>query len=91
MISASTAFMQKVNNGDIPLVRMQLVTSSGRTIWLEDGQFWGSSISFSEATSQDGAFSVGDAIIGGFSFSLTNFDRSLDILKSMFKRCNLTW
>lgn len=78
MISASTAFMQKVNNGDIPLVRMQLVTSGGRTIWLEDGQFWGSSISFSEATSQDGAFSVGDAIIGGFSFSLTNFDRSLD-------------
>ena len=78
MINASTAFMQKVNNGDIPLVRMQLVTSGGRTIWLEDGQFWGSSISFSEATSQDGAFSVGDAIIGGFSFSLTNFDRSLD-------------
>lgn len=78
MISASTAFMQKVNNGDIPLVRMQLVTSGGRTIWLEDGQFWGSSISFNEATSQDNAFSVGDAIIGGFNFSLTNFDRSLD-------------
>lgn len=78
MISASTAFMQKVNNGDIPLVRMQLTTSSGRTIWLEDGQFWGSGISFSEATSQDGAFSVGDAVIGGFNFSLTNFDRSLD-------------
>ena len=78
MISASAAFMQKVNNGDIPFVRMQLTTSSGRTIWLEDGDFWGSSISFNEATSQDGAFSVGDAVIGGFSFSLTNFDRSLD-------------
>ena len=78
MINASTAFMQKVNNGDIPLMRMQLTTSSGRTIWLEDGQFWGSSVSFTEATSQDGAFSVGDAVIGGFSFSLTNFDRSLD-------------
>ena len=78
MISASTAFMQKVNNGDIPFARMQLTTSSGRTIWLEDGQFWASSVSFNEATSQDGAFSVGDAVIGGFSFSLTNFDRSLD-------------
>ena len=78
MISASTAFMQKVNNGDIPFVRMQLTTSSGRTIWLEDGQFWASSVTFNEATSQDGAFSVGDAVIGSFNFSLTNFDRSLD-------------
>lgn len=78
MISASIAFMQKVNNGETPFVRMQLTTSSGRTIWLEDGQFWGSSVSFNEATSQDGAFTVGDAIIGGFNFSLTNFDRSLD-------------
>ena len=78
MISASTAYMQKVNNGEVPLVRMQLTTSSGRTIWLEDGQFWGSSVSFNEATSQDGAFTVGDAIIGGYNFSLTNFDRSLD-------------
>ena len=80
MISASTAFVQKVNNGDIPLVRMQLTTASGTSIWLEDGDFWGSSISFSEATSQDGAFSVGDAVIGGFNFSLTNFDRSLDAI-----------
>lgn len=78
MISASTAFMQKVNNGEVPLMRMQLTTSGGRTIWLEDGQFWGSSVSFSEATSQDGAFTVGDAVIGGYNFSLTNFDRSLD-------------
>ena len=74
----STAFMQKINNGDIPLMRMQLVTSSGRTIWLEDGQFWGNSISFSHATSQDGAFTVGSAVIGGFSFALTNFDRTFD-------------
>lgn len=78
MISASTAFLQKVNNGEVPLMRMQLTTSGGRTIWLEDGQFWGSSVSFNEATSQDGAFTVGDAVIGGFNFSLTNFDRSLD-------------
>lgn len=78
MISASTAFMQKVNNGDVPFVRMQLTTTSGRTIWIEDGQFWGDSISFSEATSEDGAFTVGSAIIGGFNFALTNFDRSFD-------------
>ena len=78
MISASTAYMQKVNNGEVPLMRMQLTTSSGRTIWLEDGQFWGAGVSFSEATSQDGAFTVGDAVIGGYNFSLTNFDRSLD-------------
>ena len=74
----STAFMQKINNGDIPLMRMQLIESSGRTTWIEDGQFWGSGISFSEATSQDGEFSVGSAIIGQFNFSLTNFDRSFD-------------
>ena len=78
MISASTAFVQKVNNGDVPLMRMQLISQNRQPIWIEDGQFWGSGISFSEATSQDGAFSVGDAVIGGFSFSLTNFDRSLD-------------
>jgi TATA-box binding protein (TBP) (component of TFIID and TFIIIB) len=81
MISASTAFLQKVNNGEIPLMRMQLTTARGRTIWLEDGQFWGQSVSFNEATSQDNAFSVGDAVIGGFSFSLTNFDRSLDSIE----------
>lgn len=78
MISASTAFVQKVNNGDVPLMRMQLISQNRQPIWIEDGQFWGSGIGFSEATSQDGAFSVGDAVIGGFSFSLTNFDRSLD-------------
>ena len=44
MISASTAFMQKVNNGDVPFVRMQLTTASGRTILIEDGDFWADSI-----------------------------------------------
>lgn len=78
MISCSEAYKAKINNGEVPLMRMQLTTQSGRTIWLEDGQFWGSSVSFSEATSQDGAFTVGDAVIGGYNFSLTNFDRSLD-------------
>ena len=78
MISASTAFMQKVNNGDVPFVRMQLTTASGRTILIEDGDFWADSISFSEATSDDGAFTVGSAIIGAFNFALTNFDRKFD-------------
>ena len=78
MISCSEAYKAKINNGEVPLMRMQLTTQSGRTIWLEDGQFWGSGVSFNEATSQDGAFTVGDAVIGGYNFSLTNFDRSLD-------------
>lgn len=78
MISCSAAYKAKINNGDVPLVRMQLISANGRTIWLEDGQFWGNSISFSDATSQDGAFTVGSAIIGCFNFGLTNFDRSLD-------------
>ena len=78
MISCSEAYKAKINNGDVPLVRMQLISANGRTIWLEDGQFWGNSISFSHATSQDGAFTVGSAIIGCFNFGLTNFDRSLD-------------
>lgn len=78
MITASSAFMEKVNNGEIPLMRMQLTTAAGRVIWLQDGQFWGDSISFGEATAQDGSFTVGSAVIGSFNFSLTNFDRSLD-------------
>ena len=78
MISCSEAYKAKINNGDVPLMRMQLISANGRTIWLEDGQFWGNSISFSHATSQDGAFTVGSAIIGCFNFGLTNFDRSLD-------------
>ena len=63
MISASTAFVQKVNNGDVPLMRMQLISQNRQPIWIEDGQFWGSGISFSEATSQDGAFSVDSAFL----------------------------
>ena len=78
MISCSEAYKAKINNGDVPLVRMQLISANGRTIWLEDGQFWGNSISFNDATSQDGAFTVGSAIIGSFGFGLNNFDRSLD-------------
>ena len=78
MISCSEAYKAKINNGEMPLVRMQLISANGRTIWLEDGQFWGNSISFNDATSQDGAFTVGSAIIGCFNFGMTNFDRSLD-------------
>ena len=78
MISCSEAYKAKINNGEMPLVRMQLISANGRTIWLEDGQFWGNSISFNDATSQDGAFTVGCAIIGSFGFGLNNFDRSLD-------------
>lgn len=78
MISASTEYLAKVNNGDIPLVRMQLTTSGGTSYWLEDGQFWSDGFSFSEATSQDGSFDVGSAIIGGFHFALNNFGGSFD-------------
>lgn len=78
MINCSDAFKAKINNGDIPLVRMQLVTSGGQTFTIEDGMFWGNSVSFSHATSQDGAFTVGSAVIGSFTFALTNFDRTFD-------------
>lgn len=78
MINCSDAFKAKINNGDIPFVRMQLITASGRTFTIEDGMFWGNSISFSHATSQDGAFTVGSAVIGSFTFALTNFDRTFD-------------
>lgn len=74
MISASTAFLQKVNNGDVPFVRMQLVPAVGNSVLIEDGDFWADSVSFSEAVSEDGAFTVGSAIIGGFNFALNNFD-----------------
>lgn len=78
MISCSSAFLAKINNGEIPFTRMQLTTSAGRVIWLEDGQFWSNGISFSDATSSDGVFTVGSAVIGSFNFTLNNFDRSLD-------------
>lgn len=78
MISASSAFMAKVNNGETPYVRMQLTTAAGRSIWIEDGQFWGDSISFQEAVSSEGSFDFGGAVIGAFNFSLNNFDRSFD-------------
>lgn len=78
MITCSAAFKAKINNGDIPFVRMQLVTSAGRTIWIEEGQFWGNSVSFSHATSQEGVFTIGSAVIGSFNFALTNFNREFD-------------
>ena len=78
MISVSTAFMQKINNGEIPSIRMQMVTADSRTIWFENDQLWSEGVSFSEATTQDGAFSVGSAVIGSFSFTLNNFSRYLD-------------
>lgn len=78
MITASAAYLAKINNGDIPFMRMQLTTASGRVIWLDDGQFWGNGVSFSNAVCQDGAFTVGSAVIGSYNFTLTNFDRSLD-------------
>lgn len=78
MISVSTAFMQKINNGEIPSIRMQMVTADSRTIWFENDQLWSEGVSFSEATTQDGSFSVGSAVIGSFSFALNNFNRYLD-------------
>ena len=71
--TASQAFMAKVNNGEIPSIRMQFVPASGTAFWLDDGDFWADSISFSEATSQSGEFSVGAAVIGSFEFTLNNF------------------
>ena len=70
----SADFMAKVNNGETPYVRMQLVTASGREIWIEYGDCWGNSITFSEAVSDEGAFNVGGAVIGSFNFALNNFD-----------------
>lgn len=78
MITASSAFMEKVNNGETPYIRMQLVPAVGNPIWIEDGQFWGNSFTFSEAVSNDGSFEVGGAIIGAFNFSLNNFSREFD-------------
>ena len=78
MINVSTAFMQKINNGEIPSIRMQMVTADSRTIWFENDQLWSEGVSFSEATTQDGTFSVGSAVIGSFSFTLNNFNRYLD-------------
>jgi len=78
MITASTAFMQKVNNGETPSIRMQFISAVGQSFWIEDDRFWADSISFSEATSNDGSFDVGSAIIGVFNFTLNNFDRFFD-------------
>lgn len=78
MINASAAYMEKVNNGETPSIRMQFIPAVGQSFWLEDDRFWSDSVSFSEATSSDGSFDVGGAIIGGFNFTLNNFDRYFD-------------
>jgi hypothetical protein len=78
MITASAAFMEKVNNGEIPFIRMQLVQADNTSIWLEDERFWADSVTFTEATSQEDAFTVGSAIIGSFNFFINNFDRGMD-------------
>ena len=77
-IPVSSDFMAKVNNGETPYVRMQFIPAVGNPFWIEDGQFWGNTINFSEATSNEGAFEVGGAVIGAFNFSLNNFDRTFD-------------
>ena len=69
----SADFMAKVNNGETPYVRMQFIPVDGEPFWIEDGDFWGNSVSFSEAVSQEGAFEVGGAVIGAFNFSLNNY------------------
>ena len=77
-IPVSSDFMAKVNNGETPYVRMQFIPAVGNPFWIEDGQFWGNTVNFSEATSNEGAFEVGGAVIGAFNFSLNNFDRTFD-------------
>lgn len=78
MISTvSQAFKDKLNNGEVPSIRMQFIPATGQAFWLSDGDFWSSGTSFSEATSNQGEFSVGAAVIGSFSFVLNNFDGNL--------------
>ena len=74
----SAEFKAKINNGETPFVRMQFIPVVGNSFFIEDGDFWMGSISFSEAVSNEGAFEVGGAVIGGFNFSLNNFDRKFD-------------
>ena len=77
MITASQAFMNKVASGEVPSMRMQFIPASGEPFYLSDGDFWAESISFSEATSQSGSFTVGAAVIGEFNFTLNNFGGTL--------------
>ena len=74
----SAEFKEKINNGETPFVRMQFIPVVGNSFFIEDGDFWMGSITFSEAVSSEGAFEVGGAVIGGFNFSLNNFDRKFD-------------
>ena len=77
MITASQAFMNKVASGEVPSMRMQFIPASGEPFYLSDGDFWAESISFNEATSQSGTFTVGAAVIGEFNFTLNNFGGTL--------------
>ena len=74
----SAEFKEKINNGETPFVRMQFIPVVGNSFFIEGGDFWMGSITFSEAVSNEGAFEVGGAVIGGFNFSLNNFDRKFD-------------
>ena len=75
--TVSQAFKAKLVNGEIPKIRMQFVPASGEAFWLSDGDFWADGTSFTEATSVNGEFSVGAAIIGAFNFTLNNFEGNL--------------
>jgi hypothetical protein len=75
--TVSQAFKAKLANGEIPKIRMQFVPASGDAFWLSDGDFWADGTSFTEATSANGEFSIGAAIIGAFNFTLNNFDGNL--------------
>jgi len=77
MITASQAFMNKVASGEVPSMRMQFIPATGDPFYLSDGDFWADSISFNEATSQSGEFTVGAAVIGEFNFTLNNFNGNL--------------
>lgn len=74
MISASSAFLAKVNDGSIPRIRVLLTLADNSTMWIENTDIWANSVSFQEATSSDSSFDVGSAIIGSFNFTINNFN-----------------
>lgn len=79
MITAPPLFRDKILNGEVPSLKLYITYADASSeTEIPNNLIWGNGVSFSEATSEESAFTVGSAIIGAFKFSLNNFDGDFD-------------
>lgn len=74
MKTISAALQQKIAAGVIPTMTGTLTQENGTALSLTGADFMENTFAFSEATTNEGSFDIGCAIIGSFGFALNNFD-----------------